>query len=98
MVFKTVPDYENMTKFKVKSEFGGQHFFGPDDEIFYVLDQVFYLKFANLNLESSFYLIFVILIFHGPTLGHVSGNVSTCHMVGQQMKMKGLGKLTLREL
>ena len=76
----------------MSSEFGGHHFFGPDDKIFYV-DQVFYLKFANLNLESSFFSTFVIFIFHGPTLGHVSGHVDTCHVVVQQMKMKGFGKL-----
>ena len=38
----------------MSSEFGGHHFFGPDDKIFYV-GQVFYLKFANMNLESSFF-------------------------------------------
>ena len=73
--------------------------FGPDDEILYV-DHVFYLKFANLNLESFFFSTFVIFIFHGPTLGHISGHVGTCHMVVQQMKIKGLGKLicSIREL
>ena len=40
-------------------------------------------------LEVGFFLIFVIFVFHGTTLGHVSGHVV------QYMKKIGLGKLHL---
>ena len=42
---------------------------------------------------SAVFLTFVIFIFHGPTLGHVFGQVGTCHVVDHKMKKKGLGKL-----
>ena len=42
---------------------------------------------------SAVFSTIVIFIFHGPTLGHVSRHVGTCHMVDHQMKKKGLGKL-----
>ena len=57
-------------------EFGGHHFFGPEDQIFYV-DQESYLKFAHMNLERSFFSTFVIFIFHSLSLGHVSGHMGT---------------------
>ena len=41
----------------MSSEFGGHHFFGPEDEIFYV-EQEFYLKVADMNLEISFFFNF----------------------------------------
>ena len=44
-------------------EFGGHHLFSPEDKIFYV-DQEFYLKFADMKLERSFFSTFVIFIFH----------------------------------
>ena len=47
----------------MSSEFGGHHFFGPEDQIIYV-DQESYLKFAHMNLETSFFSTFVIFIFH----------------------------------
>ncbi len=31
-------------------------------------------------LEEGFFLSFVFFVFHGPTLGHVSGHVGTCHV------------------
>ena len=68
-------------------EFGGHHFFGPEDQIFYV-DQESYLKFAHMNLERSFFSTFVIFIFHGPTLGHVFGHVATCHVGVMHIKLK----------
>ena len=43
--------------------FGGYHFFGPEDKIFYV-DQESYLKFADMNLERLIFSTFVIFIFH----------------------------------
>ncbi len=45
-----------------------------------------------MQLESSFFLTFVIFIFHGPSLGHVSGHVGMCHVVVQQVNLE-LGKL-----
>ena len=36
---------------------------------------------------------FFTYIFHGPTLGHVSGHLGTCHVADHKMKKKGLGKL-----
>ena len=44
-------------------EFGGHHFFGPEDQIFNV-DQESYLKFVDMNLERSSFSTFVIFIFH----------------------------------
>ena len=31
-------------------------------------------------LEVGFFKSFVIFVFHGPTLGHVSGHVGMCHV------------------
>ena len=50
-------------------------------------------KTAGMNPGSSFFSFFVIFVFHGAPLGHVSGHVGTCHVEVQKMKKKGLGKL-----
>ena len=78
--------------FSLSPEFGGHHFFGPEDQKFYV-DQEFYLKFAHMNLESSFFSTFVFFIFHFSSLGHVSGHLGTCHVDVQQIRIEVLGKL-----
>ena len=44
-------------------------------------------------LEVGFFSTFVIFIFHGQALGHVSGHVGTCHVDVQQIRIKGLEKL-----
>ena len=31
-------------------------------------------------MEIGFFIIFVIFVFHGPTLVHVSGHVGMCHV------------------
>ena len=35
----------------------------------------------------------MIFVFHGATLGHVSGHVGTCHVDVQQIIIEGLEKL-----
>ena len=45
-------------------------------------------KPAGMGPGSRFFKTFVIFIFDGPTLGHISGHVDTCHVVVKQMKMK----------
>ena len=67
--------------------FGGQFFFGPGAEVFYV-DWDSYPKFANLHLESQFFLTFAFFNFYGPTLGHVFGHVATCHVGVLHIKWK----------
>ena len=54
---------------------------------------IFPKKQLEWTLEVGFFLIFVIFVFHGATLVHVSGHVGTCQLDVQQMKKKGLGKL-----
>ena len=54
---------------------------------------IFAKKVLEWNLEVGFFSIFGIFVFHGPTLGHVSGHVGTCHMDFQQIRIEGLGKL-----
>ena len=54
---------------------------------------IFPKKQVEWTLEVGFFLTFDIFVFHGATLGHVSGHVGTCHVDVQQMKKKGLGKL-----
>ena len=53
---------------------------------------IFPKKQVEWTLEVGFFLTFDIFVFHGATLGHVSGHVGTCHVDVQQMKKKGLGK------
>ena len=52
---------------------------------------IFPKKQLEWTLEVGFFLTFVIFVFHGAPLGHVSGHVGTCHVDVQQMKKKGLG-------
>ena len=49
-----------------------------------------YLKFADIHMESHFFSTFVILDFCGPTLGHVSRHVGTCHVGVLHIKWKVL--------
>ena len=48
---------------------------------------------AGMGPGSRIFFNFCDFYFHGPTLGHVSGHVGTCHVDVQKMKKKGLGKL-----
>ena len=54
---------------------------------------IFQKKRLEWTLEVVFFSFFVIFVFHGAPLGHVSGHVGTCHVEVQKMKKKGLGKL-----
>ena len=54
---------------------------------------IFPKKQLEWTLEVGFFLTFVIFVFHGPPLGHVSGHVGTCRVDVQDMKKQGLGKL-----
>ena len=49
---------------------------------------IFPKKQLEWTLEVGFFLTFVIFVFHGATLGHVSGHMGTCHVDVQQMKKK----------
>ena len=54
---------------------------------------IFPKKQLEWTLEVGFFLTFVIFVFHGALLGHVSGHVGTCHVDVQQIRIEGLGKL-----
>ena len=52
----------------------------------------FFWETLYINLKVHFHTL-VIFIFHGLSLGHVSGHVGTCHVDVQQIRIEGLGKL-----
>ena len=78
--------------FSMTPEFGGHHFFGPEDQIFYV-DQESYLKFAHMNLERSFFFNFCDFHFSLTIFRTRFWPRDTCHVDVQQIRIEGLEKL-----